>query len=88
MEVKEGMIFKHFKRDIISNKGNNYLYEVVCIATDADTGDFVVVYKALYPPFKTWTRPLSDFTGFVDKYKYPEAKQTFRFEPYTDSVQK
>lgn len=86
MVVQAGMIFKHFKRDIVNDKGNNYLYKIESIATDADTGELVVVYKALYPPCKTWVRKLKDFTSEVDREKYPNAKQKYRFEEYKEKI--
>ena len=68
--VKKG-IYKHFK-------GNFYIVED--IATHCDDGSLYVIYRALYEDNKLYIRSIDNFLSEVDKAKYPNVKQKYRFE--------
>jgi len=71
MEPKIGGIYKHFK-------GN--MYEVKAIALHSETMEKMVVYQALYGDNEIFVRPYDSFVSLVDKSKYPDATQEYRFE--------
>lgn len=66
-----GRIYRHFK-------GDHYLVEDV--ARDSETGEEMVIYRKLYGDGGLWVRPKSMFLEKVDREKYPDAEQTYRFE--------
>lgn len=68
---KSGEIWQHFKQ-------NKYL--IITVATHTETGEQFVVYKALYGDYKDFVRPVEMFMSEVDRAKYPDVKQQYRFE--------
>lgn len=79
-ELKPGDIVCNFKRETVREKGNKYLYKICAFATHSETMEKMVVYEALYEPFGTWVRPYDMFMSKVDKEKYPDINQEYRFE--------
>ena len=56
------------------------MYTLVDEATHTETGERLVVYKALYGDGKVWCRPYDMFFAEVDHEKYPDVEQKYRFE--------
>ncbi|MCR4903050.1 MAG: DUF1653 domain-containing protein [Butyrivibrio sp.] len=75
-----GDIVKHFKRETADPKSSAYLYRIIGIATHTETREPMMVYQALYGDLKLYVRPYEMFMEKVDKEKYPDIKQLYRFE--------
>lgn len=71
MMVELGL-YRHFKGTV---------YEVIGVATHSETQEQLVIYRPVSDRNKLWARPLEMFTSKVDKNKYPNVKQEYRFEP-------
>lgn len=70
-EIQLKRVYRHFK-------GDYYLVED--LARDSETGELCVIYRKLYDDGSLWIRPLTMFLSKVDKEKYPNAMQEYRFE--------
>ncbi len=68
-KIKIGGKYRHFKGTI---------YEVIAIGKHSETLEQLVIYKNNKD--EIWVRPYDMFNSLVDKEKYPEIKQTYRFE--------
>ena len=69
--LKINGIYRHFKGDY---------YLLTDVATHSETKEKYVVYRGLYRNNELYIRPFDMFFSEVDKEKYPEVKQQYRFE--------
>lgn len=70
-ELKLNRVYRHFKGDY---------YLVVDIARHSETQEEMVVYRRLYGDGSLWVRPKAMFLSEVDREKYPDVKQQYRFQ--------
>ena len=68
IEVVVGGIYRHFK---------GTLHKVICVAKHSETEELLIIYTH---GDSIWARPISMFLSLVDKDKYPNVNQTYRFE--------
>ena len=66
-----GDVVRHFK---------GKRYQILYFAKDSETREEVVVYRALYGERGVWVRPKAMFFSPVDREKYPDVQQEWRFE--------
>jgi hypothetical protein len=72
--IKIGKTYKHFK---------GHIYKVINIAIDSEDLSKKIVYENINDG-KVWVRDYDMFNSLVDKEKYPNIKQEYRFEEVDD----
>jgi hypothetical protein len=70
-EDNNNCIYHHFK-------GNDY--RVLYLAKHTETLDTYIVYQSIKEPNEIWIRAIDIFFEKVDKVKYPNINQEYRFE--------
>ena len=87
--LNKGDIVRHFKYETLTEeekRQNIYTYRILEIAYHTETKEKLVIYQALYSnacmgiDFGIYARPYDMFMSKVDKEKYPNIKQEYRFE--------
>lgn len=76
--LKSGQRYKHFK------KGNVYIVVIPCVY-DTDEMREYVIYRGGDNKRRMWARPIQEFMSEVDRTKYPNATQQYRFELIEES---
>lgn len=81
-QFQSGDLVQHFKRELVDTTQfpQAYLYEVVGQALHSETREELMIYKALYGEGGLFARPLAMFLEAVNRDKYPDIQQFYRFE--------
>lgn len=86
---KTGDIVKHFKRETLQDPGTKYMYTILGFAKYTETKEILVLYQALYEDaemhvnYGVFARPAEMFFSEVDRNKYPDIEQKYRFEEWS-----
>ncbi len=76
VEVKVGSIYRHFK---------GHIYKVIAIGKDSEDLSLKVVYRNIDTK-EVWIRDKKEFLSKVDKDKYPNVNQKYRFELVNEKI--
>ena len=71
MKIIKDRVYRHFKGDY---------YLVVDFVEHSETGEKLVIYRSLYGDGKLYARPYDMFMSKVDRNKYPNVEQEYRFQ--------
>ena len=80
--VLVGGVYRHFK---------GFTARIITLATHTETGEQLVIYECKGTESSgnhkdgIYARPLEMFLSEVDREKYPDVKQKYRFELITDN---
>ena len=67
---RPGQVYRHFKGNI---------YRIMTLADHSETGETLVIYRRDDPEAKSYARPLDMFMSEVDRKKYPNVREKYRF---------
>ncbi len=71
---KSGQLYRHFKGNV---------YRIITVSRHTETGEKLVIYKR-DDQDDAYARPLDMFMSEVDRRKYPEVKEKYRFTLCTE----
>ena len=74
---RPGQVYRHFKGNI---------YRIITLASHSETGEMLVIYKRDDTEEKAYARPLDMFMSEVDKKKYPQVRDKYRFTLCSEDV--
>ncbi|MBO4890296.1 MAG: DUF1653 domain-containing protein [Lachnospiraceae bacterium] len=74
---KPGQVYRHFKGNI---------YRIITLASHSETGEMLVIYKRDDTEEKSYARPLDMFMSEVDRKKYPDVREKYRFTLCSEDV--
>ena len=74
---RPGQVYRHFKGNI---------YRIITLASHSETGEMLVIYKRDDTEEKSYARPLDMFMREVDRKKYPDVKDKYRFTLCSEDV--
>ncbi len=84
---KAGDVVRHFKAEWHPDDSVMYRYRIVGLAQHTETKELLVIYTPLYDggccgckKGALYARPFGMFYSEVDREKYPDIKQKYRFE--------
>lgn len=70
----------HFKWEMNREHNvNDYIYIITGFPKNTETEEQYVAYRSVSHPEKEWVRPVEDFLSDVNREKYPDVQQKYRF---------
>ena len=69
-KIKIGAVYRHFKGIIV---------KIIAIAQHTERDEKLVIYEHV-ENHTIWARPYDMFNSLVDREKYPDVEQKYRFE--------
>ena len=75
---------QHFKRETVDPNTTQYLYQIVGVAIHSEPKEKMMLFQGLYDDYSLYARPYDMFVSEVDREKYPDIKQKYRFEKIGD----
>ena len=70
----------HFKWEMNRNRDvNDYIYIITGFPKNTETKEQCVAYRSVSHPEREWVSPVDDFLSDVNREKYPNVQQKYRF---------